>query len=325
MPDPAISSAPGDTQPTLPLPPPVDPVRDGPPLDPLSPQGRAMAAAIAYLAERAEEQPDLPAIAARCGLSPSHFQRQFTRWAGISPKRFCQILTAEAARDRLRAGDSVLDAALAAGLSGPGRLHDLLLAVEAMTPGAVKALGADLTIVWGVADSALGTLLIGTTDRGVCWLSFLTEGGVPAGREALQAEFPAARHVRDDAAVAPIAAAAVRLSEDGAGRPKLLMTGTNFQVQVWRALLAIPPGEIVSYGAIARAIGQPRASRAVGAAIGRNPISLLVPCHRVIQANGQVHNYRWGPVRKKVLLGWEAGNRLADPARAAMDAGPLAG
>jgi AraC family transcriptional regulator of adaptative response/methylated-DNA-[protein]-cysteine methyltransferase len=134
---------------------------------------------------------------------------------------------------------------------------------------------------------------------------------VPAGRAALQAEFPAARHRRDDAAVAPVAAAAVGVGADPAGRPKLLMTGTNFQVQVWRALLAIPPGHVVSYGAIARAVGRPKASRAVGAAIGRNPISLLVPCHRVIQANGAVHNYRWGPVRKRVLLGWEAGNRMA--------------
>lgn len=280
-------------------------------LDPLSEDGVRIGRAIDYLAAHWEDQPTLSEIASIADLSPSHFQKLFTRWAGLSPKRFCQALSADVAKQRLRDGASVLDAALEAGLSGPGRLHDLMLAVEAMTPGEVKTLGRDLEIRWGVAESAIGTVCIGMTDKGVCWLSFLTETGVEGAREELQIEFPAASLIRDDALVEPMVTAAVGLKRPSEGGLRLALKGTNFQIKVWRALLAIPPGAVVTYGDIARAIGQPTASRAVGAAVGRNPVSLIVPCHRVIQSSGVIHNYRWGTTRKTVLLGWEAGGVAA--------------
>jgi AraC family transcriptional regulator, regulatory protein of adaptative response / methylated-DNA-[protein]-cysteine methyltransferase len=258
-----------------------------------------VADAIRYIVEHYQDQPSLEAMADVAGLSPFHFQRIFKRWAGISPKRFLQYVTLINAKRLLAADASVLDAALDTGLSGPSRLHDLFVGCEAITPGEFKALGARLEIRWGVHQGPLGRVVVGVTPRGICWLAFAGDGDAEAAA-ALQREWQGARLVRDDDGTAEIAARAFAL--DGGGLPlPLLLKGTNFQIKVWEALLRIPFGRLVSYQAIAEAIGEPRAVRAVGAAVGRNNISWLIPCHRVILSTGVMHNYRWG-VRQKQLL-----------------------
>lgn len=268
------------------------------------PHHAAVAAAIDHLVARYPERPSLDELAAVAGLSPHHFQRVFTRWAGISPKRFLQHLTLEHAKHLLDSRESVLGTALETGLSGPGRLHDLFVTCTAMSPGEYRARGADLTVRWGFHDTPLGRVLVGLTDRGICWFSFEAHDD---GRQAiaeLQAEWSAARLVEDPAATAPVAAQA--LAPSGRGDMPLLLRGTNFQIKVWQALLAIPPGGLATYQDVARAIGQPQAVRAVGHAVGRNPISVIIPCHRVILKSGLVHNYRWGVARKRALIAWEA-------------------
>ena len=256
------------------------------------------------MVEHYQEQPSLEAMAERAGLSTFHFQRMFKRWAGISPKRFLQYVTLAHAK-RLLAGDaSVLDAALDTGLSGPSRLHDLFVSCEAMTPGEFKALGEQLVIRWGLHDGPLGRVLLGATERGVCWLSFAPEGDA-AAIAAFEREWAGAQLVRDQAGTADLAARAFALNEDAAPLP-LLLRGTNFQIKVWEALLRVPFGQLVSYGTIAQAIGRPGANRAVGRAIGSNNISWLIPCHRVILNTGIIHNYRWGVAQKRVLTTFEA-------------------
>jgi AraC family transcriptional regulator, regulatory protein of adaptative response / methylated-DNA-[protein]-cysteine methyltransferase len=264
-----------------------------------------VARAITYVVEHYQDQPSLEAVAASAGLSPFHFQRIFKRWAGISPKRFLQYVTLAHAK-RLLAGDaSVLDAALDTGLSGPSRLHDLFVSCEAMTPGEYKALGQQLVIRWGLHDGPLGRFLLGVTDRGICWLSFVREGD-PAAIAAFEREWPHARLVRDPAATAGYAARAFAFTDEAEGPLPILLRGTNFQIKVWEALLKIPFGHLVSYHAIAQAIGQPDANRAVGRAIGSNNVAWLIPCHRVILSTGIMHNYRWGVERKRVLTTFEA-------------------
>jgi AraC family transcriptional regulator, regulatory protein of adaptative response / methylated-DNA-[protein]-cysteine methyltransferase len=263
-----------------------------------------VADAIRYIVEHYQEQPSLEAMAAVAGLSPFHFQRIFKRWAGISPKRFLQYVTLANAKRLLAEDASVLEAALDTGLSGPSRLHDLFVTCEAMTPGEFKVLGERLVIRWGVHDVPLARVVIGVTERGICWLS-LVDGDDAAAIAALEREWQGARLVRDDAGTADLAARAFAL--DGSPLPlPLLLKGTNFQIKVWEALLRIPFGRLVSYQAIAEAIGQPTAVRAVGAAIGRNNISWLIPCHRVILATGVMHNYRWGVRQKQILTTVEA-------------------
>lgn len=268
---------------------------------------RAIAAAIRHLVENWQDQPPLEDLAAVAGISPFHFQRLFTRWAGISPKRFVQFLTLDNAKRLLAENRSVLDVALDVGLSGPSRLHDLFVACEAMTPGEYKALGGGLTIRWGLHPTPFGPSLVAVTDRGVCWLSFAEE---PDGRDALEelrAAWPAARLVEDADATRPAAARAFRWDGAESEPLRLLMKGTNFQIKVWEALMRIPSGVVVSYEDVARAIGRPTAMRAVGAAVGRNPVCVLIPCHRVIQKSGVIHNYRYGVPRKRALLAWEQG------------------
>jgi AraC family transcriptional regulator of adaptative response/methylated-DNA-[protein]-cysteine methyltransferase len=269
------------------------------------PYNARIAAAIRYVTEHYQDQPSLEVMAAEAGLSPFHFQRVFKRWAGISPKRFLQYVTLAHAK-RLLVGDaSVLDAALDTGLSGPSRLHDLFVACEAMTPGEFKALGARLVIRWGLHDAPFGQVLLGATERGICWLSFVVRGDADA-IAALEREWQGARLVRDQVATAPYVEQAFEMHQrDGECLP-LLLKGTNFQIKVWEALLRVPFGHLVSYQAIARAIGQPRAVRAVGAAVGRNNIAWLIPCHRVILSTGVVHNYRWGAGQKRLLIAGEA-------------------
>jgi AraC family transcriptional regulator of adaptative response/methylated-DNA-[protein]-cysteine methyltransferase len=253
--------------------------------------------ALRFLDSDFRSQPDLARVAAATGLSEAHFQRLFRRWAGVSPKRFLQFVTAEYARDRLLSSRSVLDASLDAGLSGPGRLHDLTVSVHAMTPGEIGRGGAGLVIRHGVHATPFGRCFVAATERGVTAMSFL-DGAL----DELRSRWPAARFARD---------ARTRTIIDGIfeGRPVervLHVPGTNFQVRVWQALLEIPPGEVRSYGDIARALGTPRSARAVGGAVAANPVAYLIPCHRVIRGSGAWGDYRWGPTRKRALLGWEA-------------------
>jgi AraC family transcriptional regulator of adaptative response/methylated-DNA-[protein]-cysteine methyltransferase len=276
------------------------------------PRHDAVARAIALLVERRDDPPDLATLAAEAGLHPHHFQRVFSRWVGISPKRFAQYLRLDHARRLLSAPTSLLEAALDTGLSGPSRLHDLFVTCEAMTPGDWKARGAGLVIRWGLHSSPFGRCIVGTTDRGVCWFSFVT-GDEGAAVAEFAGEWPGAELVRDQAATAAVVA---RMFAPVAERPPLpvLLRGTNFQVKVWEALLSIPPGRVASYGDVAAAIGRPTASRAVGGAVGSNPVSVLIPCHRVIRASGIIHNYRWGSSKKQALLAWEAGLTDAEAA-----------
>lgn len=260
--------------------------------------------AIRFLEAHAREQPDLDTVAAAAGLSPHHFQRLFRRWAGISPKRFVQFLTAGHARELLAHRRSALDAALATGLSGGGRLHDLMVNVYAATPGELRERGAGLAIRYGFAPTPFGECLIARTERGICHLAFVAEGR-RAAQDELTARWPQARFAR----AADTAALARRLfAPNGrAGRPLALhLHGTNFQIRVWEALVRIPAGAAVCYEDLAAAIGAPAATRAVASAVAANPVAVLIPCHRVIRKTGAFGDYHWGGTRKRALLAWEA-------------------
>lgn len=278
-----------------------------------------VAEAIAFLRRYAERQPDLDVLAAHVGLSRFHLQRLFTRWAGISPKRFLQYLTKEHARHSLRQSRDLLQASLAAGLSGPGRLHDLMVHCDAVTPGELGAGGEGVVIRFGFAATPLGLIIAGLTARGVCHLQFVEAGMPSAAETALQLEWPNAVLQRDDAAAAALA---VRLFEPLSSPQPLsvLLKGTNFQIKVWEALLQVPPGALISYGDLAALTGNPRAHRAVGTAMARNTIAVLIPCHRVIRESGDIGLYRWGETRKRALLVREAASRAAG----ATSHGPLA-
>lgn len=266
--------------------------------------------AIQYLWQNVDRQPGLEDVAAHLGLSPHHFQRLFRRWAGISPKRFLQFLTVEYAKKLLEESDSVLDAAYAAGLSGPGRLHDHFVNVEAVTPGEFKNKGAGVRIVYGVHQSPFGDCFLAVTDRGICTLSFLGDSGEAAALHALRKRWPGAEVVNDVTATRPYFEAAFpREGKNGRRTIDLYVQGTNFQIKVWQALLLIPPGHVVSYEDVARQIGQPTAARAVGNAVAANPIGFLIPCHRVIRKNGLLGSYQWDAARKKAIFGWEAARR----------------
>jgi AraC family transcriptional regulator of adaptative response/methylated-DNA-[protein]-cysteine methyltransferase len=266
---------------------------------------RTVESAIEYLRDHAREQPRLADVAARVGLSEFHFQRRFSEWAGISPKRFVQYLTKEYAKEALRRCEDVLEAAYAVGLSGPGRLHDLLVTCEAVSPGEHRSLGEGVAIAYGFHATPFGECLIAHTARGVCRLAFVGVGGRSAEIDELERSWPRARLARDQAATGKLVAPIF----DPANRAKplhLWVRGSNFQIKVWEALLRIAPGELASYEQVARTIGVPRASRAVGAAIGANPIAVLIPCHRVIRKAGDPGDYRWGLTRKRALIAREA-------------------
>jgi AraC family transcriptional regulator, regulatory protein of adaptative response / methylated-DNA-[protein]-cysteine methyltransferase len=265
---------------------------------------RTVECAIEYLRDHAREQPRLADVAAHAGLSEFHFQRQFSEWAGISPKRFLQYLTKEYAKEALRCED-VLEAAYAAGLSGPGRLHDLLVTCEAVSPGEHRSLGEGVAIAYGFHATPFGECLIAHTARGICRLAFVGSGGRGAEIGELERNWPRARLARDQAATEKLLAPIF----DPANRAKplhLWVKGSNFQIKVWEALLRIAPGELASYEQVARSLGAARASRAVGTAIGANPIALLIPCHRVIRKAGDPGDYRWGLTRKRALIAREA-------------------
>lgn len=265
--------------------------------------------AIHFLDEHSRKQPSLDDVARAVGLSPYHFQRLFKRWAGVSPKRFLQFLTVARAKEALREGKSALEASYDSGLSGPGRLHDLFVAVEAVTPGEYKDEGAGVEIRYGFHSTPFGDCLLAITDRGICGLAFAGGEERQEVLDELRKRWGAAALRRDQAATTETAS---RVFERSRAAPiTLALKGTNFQIKVWEALLRIPPGTVVSYGDIARAIGHPDSYRAVGTAVGRNPIAYLIPCHRVIQSSGAFGNYRWGGARKRAMLGWEAAARKA--------------
>jgi AraC family transcriptional regulator of adaptative response/methylated-DNA-[protein]-cysteine methyltransferase len=261
-----------------------------------------IARAIEFIAENAARQPSLDEIAATVNTSPYHFQRLFTRWSGISPKRFLGYLTLDYAKRALAAHASVLDAALDAGLSGPSRLHDLFVSLEAVTPGEFKARGDGLTIRYSIHDGPFGRFIVGMTERGVCALEFDEAATVATAEACLGKRWPLAHLAHDHAGTLEIAS---RLFSAGSGL-RLWCQGSNFQVKVWTALLRVPPGGLVSYRQLAAAIGQPTASRAVGNALASNPIAVLIPCHRVIRGTGLFDDYKWGAARKRVLIAWEA-------------------
>ncbi len=260
--------------------------------------------AIRYLEEHASRQPELGEIASAVGLSEFHFQRVFTRWAGISPKRFLQFLTKENAKELLDQSENLLDTTLQVGLSSLGRLHDLFITTEAVTPGEYKNRGEGLTIHYGLHPTPFGQCLIGVTERGICHLGF-TESSEGGAVDELAAEWHKAKLIesprRTESFVEPI-------FNVGRHRDKPLqvyLRGTNFQIKVWEALLRIPLGSVSTYQQIAEQVGRPRAVRAVGTAVGHNPIPVLIPCHRVIRKLGEFGNYHYGTARKKAMLGWE--------------------
>ncbi len=271
-----------------------------------------IARAIAYLEDHAAEQPSLGAVARAAGLSAFHFQRLFRRWAGVSPKRFLQFVTAQRAKGRLQGGGTVLETAYDVGLSGPGRLHDLLVSTEAVTPGQVRAAGAGLEIRWGRHATPFGDCVIAATPRGVCHLSFHQRDDIEPGIERLRRDWPAARLIRDQVGTARLAARVFRTGRERPGTPLALhVRGTNFQLKVWEALLRVPAAETTTYGTIAAAVGAPGAARAVGSAIGDNPIAFVIPCHRVLRGTGALGGYRWGLERKRAMLAWEAARGAA--------------
>jgi AraC family transcriptional regulator of adaptative response/methylated-DNA-[protein]-cysteine methyltransferase len=271
-----------------------------------------IAQAIEYLEKNANTQPELSEVASAVGLSEYHFQRMFSRWAGISPKRFLQFITKESAKDLLARSENLLDTTYGVGLSSLGRLHDLFVTTEAVTPGQYKSGGMGLTIRYGLHDTPFGEALIGLTERGICHLGFVDSSEGDA-IDALVSSWPQARMIEDYNATASLVAPIFDLSQRSRKPMHLHLRGTNFQLKVWEALLRIPPGAVISYQGLAEQAGHPGASRAVGTALGRNPIAVLIPCHRVIRKLGEFGNYRYGLARKKALLGWEAANRQAIP------------
>ena len=271
--------------------------------------------AIRFIDAHLEDQPNLAEVAGHLGLSPFHFQRLFRRWAGITPKDFLQFLTLVRARRHLTASASVLETSFQVGLSGPGRLHDLFMSVEAMTPGEFKRGAEGLEIAWAVHPTPFGDALFACTPRGLCGLSFIEEDGSPL--EELRLRWPAACLREAAQLTAPIAAEVGRRMRGLATSPlHLVLKGTPFQIQVWSALLQLPEGETASYSRIAALAGSPSAVRAVGTALAANPIGYLIPCHRVIRNTGAIGEYRWGTQRKRILLAVEAARRAGASAEA---------
>ncbi len=262
---------------------------------------------IEMISDRWRDQPSLDDLAAHVGLSPLALQRLFSRWAGLSPKSFLQAVTLDHARSLLDASASVLDASLELGLSGPGRLHDLFVTHHAMTPGAYKQRGEGVEMRWAFHASPFGRALLMVTEHGLAGLGF-SDGDDAATLADMMNRWPCATHVEDEAATAPYAA---RIFDPAMWRPdrplRVVFIGSDFELRVWETLLAVPFGRATTYSDIARHIGRPTAARAVGTAVGRNPISFVVPCHRVLGKGGGLCGYHWGLTRKRAILGWEAG------------------
>jgi len=274
-----------------------------------------IARAIDFIATHFREQPALERIAAAAGMSEYHFARSFRRWAGISPKQLVQRLSLEAAKRSLEDEASVLQAALDAGLSGPGRLHDLFVSLEAVTPGEFKSRGHGIAIRHGTADTPFGRATIAVTERGVAFLGFAdARGHVPGWREFREA-WPVADWRADDGCARGVAERVWGVVPAGSRPLKLWVHGTNFQIQVWRALLEHASDGSVSYAQLAGDIGRPGAARAVGGAVGANPVAWLIPCHHVLRANGVLGGYRWGVDRKRAMLAWEVSRSVRTSSR----------
>ena len=264
--------------------------------------------AIAFISEQWRKQPTIEAVADAAGLTPDELHHLFRRWAGLTPKAFMQALTLDHAKGLLRDSASVLDAALDSGLSGPGRLHDLFVTHEAMSPGEWKNGGAGMTLRFGFHPSPFGTAIVIASGRGLAGLAFADPGGEQAALADMQRRWPRATHIEDYLGTAPLAQ---RIFDKKMWRPdqplRVTLIGTDFEVRVWETLLKIPMGRAVCYSDIANKIKAPKASRAVGAAVGRNPISFVVPCHRALGKSGALTGYHWGITRKQAMIGWEAG------------------
>ena len=266
-----------------------------------------IAKVIEYVTQHRRSQPSLNELADLVSLSPGHFQRLFVRWAGVSPKKFLQLLTVKSVRERLLNGQSVLDAALDEGLSGPGRLHDLTVSLEAATPGEIKSGGAGWTICVGFANSPFGDCLIANSPQGICRLDFVESRKRDSIEQELARDWGRARIHWSNSEAEAIASRIFRRPEriDDQQSLRCFVQGSRFQIQVWRALLRIPAGQLATYEQIAVSIGNPNASRAVGNAIGSNPVGCLIPCHRVIRKTGVVGQYRWGATRKQAVIAHE--------------------
>jgi AraC family transcriptional regulator, regulatory protein of adaptative response / methylated-DNA-[protein]-cysteine methyltransferase len=283
-----------------------------------------IAQAIRFIEQNYRRQPGLEEVAKSVYLSEFHFQRLFRRWVGISPKRFLQFLTVEHAKRRLEECRSVLDATYDAGLSSPGRLHDLFVTLEAVTPGEYKARGAGLRVTWGVHATPFGPALLASTERGLCGLSFLEDGDAGAAVDELRGRWTQAVVAEDARATEPLARRIFATDGDDGQPIPLFVQGTNHQVRVWEALLRVPAGAVVSYEQLAGAAGRPDAVRAVAGAVARNQIAYVIPCHRVIRKLGTFGGYRWGTERKVAILGWEAARAMGDADEAEVGSRALA-
>jgi AraC family transcriptional regulator, regulatory protein of adaptative response / methylated-DNA-[protein]-cysteine methyltransferase len=266
---------------------------------------QSISRAITYIEQHLDQQPGLEQVAQHVGMSPQHLQRVFKRWAGVSPKRFTQYLTVEHAKRLIDLSPSLLETAWSVGLSGSSRLHDHFIALEAVSPGEYKTRGQGLEIHYGTADSPFGSVFLAATGRGVCQLSFLNGQREAGAVGRLIRHWPRAALTRDDRRAASLTETIFADLRADLNVP-IHVQGTNFQIRVWSALLAIPPGSVATYGRIARAIGMPRASRAVGGALALNPVAYLIPCHRVIREGGHLGGYSGGLERKRLMLAWEA-------------------
>lgn len=261
--------------------------------------------AIDYIKANFKNQPGLDEVAEKVHLSPFHFQKIFTEWAGVSPKKFLQYISLEHAKKILEAGGSTLfDAAYETGLSGTGRLHDLFINIEGMTPGEFKNGGENLSINYSFAETPFGSIIAASTHKGICHLDF-AENEEEALLQ-LKSKFPNAKYRQMTDSIQQDALYAFSHEPHAIEKIKLHLKGTSFQIKVWEALLRIPAGGLCTYGSIARVIDSPKASRAVGSAVGDNPVAFLIPCHRVIQSSGVLGNYHWGSSRKAAMIGWEA-------------------
>lgn len=271
-----------------------------------------VASAITFIAGRVDRQPTLPEVAEHLHLSPFHAQRLFSRWAGVSPKRFLQVLTVERAKGLLNESRSLLDVAHDVGLSSGSRLYDHFVQLEAVTPGEFKSRGRGLLVEFGVHDTPFGEAFIATTPRGVSHLAFLDGDDPSRSVDALVTQWPEAQVVEHERRTGRIMASMFAPQRSTAPPHHLHVAGTNFQVRVWRALLTVPPGQVTTYSRVATSIGSPNGARAVGRAVGSNPVAWLIPCHRVIREGGDLGGYRWGVTRKLAINAWEEA-RSADP------------
>ena len=267
--------------------------------------------AIQYIEKQFRSQPELEDIAEHLHISPFHLQRTFKEWVGISPKRFLQFLTIDYARQLLKESRSVLDASYESGLSSPARMHDLFISIDAVTPGEFKKMGDGLEIYYGFHSSPFGPCLIAVTQRGLCFMGFYNDLVSDEFMRDMQDRFPRARFIEDTQRTIPYYNTIFRKEADNK-KLTLFLKGTNFQIKVWEALLKIPEGHVCSYSDISKIIGNPKANQAVGNAVGANPVSYLIPCHRVIQNMGIIGNYHWGSTRKKAMLLWEAEHSKAE-------------